>query len=106
MESQYKRVNIMITEDQYRTLTERGLNVSGLIRDLLGDYLSENVVNVQVSEETKKIYDMVVANTGSSDQEIEVYLRVALAQVLANKIDEMQELHKQLLDEAKTNAQA
>ncbi len=106
MESQYKRVNIMITEDQYKTLTERGLNVSGLIRDLLGDYLSENVVNVQVSEETKQIYDMVVANTGSSDQEIEVYLRVALAQVLANKIDEMQELHKQLLDEAKTNAQA
>ena len=106
MESQFKRVNIMITEDQYKTLTDRGLNVSGLIRDLLGDYLSENVINVQVSEETKQIYDMVVANTGSSDQEIEVHLRAALARVLANKIDEMQELHQQLLAEAKNNAQA
>ncbi len=106
MESQFKRVNIMITEVQYKTLTDRGLNVSGLIRDLLGDYLSENVINLQVSEETKQVYDMVVANTGSSDQEIEVHLRAALAQVLAKKIDEMQELHQQLLAYATNNAQA
>ena len=34
-----KRVNIVIWEDQYQRLTELGLNVSGLVRDLLGDYL-------------------------------------------------------------------
>lgn len=99
-ESHYKRVNIMIGEKQYQTLTERGLNVSGLIRDLLGDYLSDNVIAVQVSEETKRIYDLVVANTGSTDQEIEVHLRAALAKVLEQKIEEMQILHRNLLEEA------
>ena len=74
---------------------------SGLIRDLLGDYLSENVITVQVSEETKRIYDMVVANTGSSDEEIEVHLRVALAKSLEGKIEEMQKLHEQLVAEAR-----
>jgi hypothetical protein len=102
-ESHYKRVNIMIGETQYHTLTERGLNVSGLIRDLLGDYLSENVIAVQVSEETKRIYDLVVANTGSTDQEIEVHLRAALAKVLEQKIEEMQTLHRNLLEEASSS---
>jgi hypothetical protein len=93
----------MIREDQYRTLSERGLNISGLIRDLLGDYLSENVVNIQVSEETRRIYDLVVANTSSSDQEIEVHLRAALAKVLEHRIDEMQTLHRQLVNEAEAH---
>jgi ribosomal silencing factor RsfS len=99
-EGPYKRVNVMIREDQYHRLSESGLNLSGLIRDLLGDYLSENVVNIQVSEETRRIYDLVVSNTGSSDEEIEVHLRAALAKVLEQKIDEMQRIHQQLVDEA------
>ena len=61
---------------------------------------------VQVSEETKHIYDMVVANTGSSDEEIEVHLRVALANVLEGKIEEMQELHERLVAEARDKASA
>ena len=100
VEGPYKRVNVMIREDQYLRLSESGLNLSGLIRDLLGDYLSENVVNIQVSEETRQIYDLVVSNTGSSDEEIEVHLRTALARVLEQKIDEMQKIHKQLVSEA------
>ena len=70
MAKSYKRVNVMIGEEQYQTLSERGLNVSGLIRDLLGDYLSQSVITVQVSAETKRVYDLVVANTGSTDQEM------------------------------------
>ena len=77
MDTTYKRINIMILEDQYRILNDRGLNVSGLIRDLLGDHLSENAVTIQVSEDTKRLYDMVVANTGSTDVEIEQHLRVS-----------------------------
>ena len=100
VEGPYKRVNVMIREDQYRRLSESGLNLSGLIRDLLGDYLSENVVNIQVSEETRRIYDLVVSNTGSTDEEIEVHLRAALAKVLEQKIDEMREIHDRLISEA------
>lgn len=99
-DSAYKRINIMVLEDQYHVLSERGLNISGLIRDLLGDYLSENSVTVQVGEETRQLYDTVVANTGATDQEIEVHLREALARVLEDRINQMQHLHRQLVDGA------
>ena len=99
MESHYKRVNIMILEDQYQRLSELQLNVSGLIRDLLGDYLSANVVTVQVSEDTKRLYDEVIANTSSTDHDIEVHLREALAKVLEKRIAEMQALHDKLVEE-------
>ena len=70
MEGGYKRVNVMIVAKQYRILSEQGLNVSGLIRDLIGDHLSENVITLQVSEETRHIYNTVISNTGSNDQEL------------------------------------
>ena len=81
MEKAHRRVNVVIHEDQYQALTERGLNLSGLIRDLLGDYLSQSAITIQVSEETRKIYDLIVANTGAEDVDIELYLRRALAEV-------------------------
>ena len=64
-----RRINITISEEQYRALNERSLNVSGLIRDLLGDYLAANKITLQVSDETRRIYDLVVSNTGSSDED-------------------------------------
>lgn len=99
MDGSFKRVNVMILEEQYRILSEQGLNVSGLIRDLIGDHLSDNVISLQVSEETKQIYDTVISNTGSDDHELEVHLRVALAQLLEEKIANMRALHQRLVDE-------
>ncbi len=96
MPAKYRRINVMIGDDQHRALAERGLNVSGLIRDLVGDYLSRHVVTVQVSEETRRIYDLLVANTGTSDREIEAHLRAALAKVLRHKISEMKLLQRRL----------
>lgn len=93
----YKRVNVMLGEDQYEELSKRGLNVSGLVRDLLGDYLSNSTVTLQVSAETRQLYDLVVANTGSSDAEIETHLRKALAELMESKIDQMQQLHRRLM---------
>jgi hypothetical protein len=92
----YKRVNILITESQYQELSERELNFSGLIRDLLGDYLSHHSITLQVSDETRRIYDTVISNTGSTDQEIEIHLRAALAEVLEKQIESMQNLRKLL----------
>jgi hypothetical protein len=99
MEKPHRRVNVVIHEDQYRALNERGLNLSGLIRDLLGDYLSQSAITIQVSEETRKIYDLIVANTGAEDVDIELHLRRALAEVLEVKIREMEGLRKQLVEE-------
>ncbi len=97
MDKAYRRVNITILEEQYRILTERGLNVSGLIRDLLGDHLSDNTIHLQVSEETRAIYDMVISNTGASDSELEVHLREALVSLLGDKIDAMKTLRSKLM---------
>ena len=96
MDNAYRRVNITILEDQYGVLTERGLNVSGLIRDLLGDHLSDNTINLQVSEETRAIYDLVIANTGATDADLEIHLRQALAALLDDKIHAMNDLRNQL----------
>jgi len=96
MSRQNRRINIVIGEDQYEALTARGLNVSGLIRDLVGDYLSASTVTLRVSDETRRLYDLLVANGGATDEDIEVHLRGALAQVLEARIDEMQALHKRL----------
>lgn len=94
-----RRINIVILEEQYQSLTQRNLNVSGLIRDLLGDHLSRNVITLQVSEETRRIYETIVANTNNTDADIESYLRSALANVLERQIREMKTLHQRLISE-------
>lgn len=98
-EKNHKRVNVMITEEQYREVSERGLNLSGLIRDLLGDHFSNDVISLQVSEDTRKVYDLLVSNTGATDGDIEVHIRRALANLLAEKIEEMHTLRTRLLEE-------
>ncbi len=92
MDPVLKRISLLLREEQYQALTERGLNVSGLVRDLIDDHLSEHKITIGVSEETRSLYDKIVSNTGSSDEDIEKYFRDALGVMLKDKIKEMQEL--------------
>lgn len=92
MDPSLKRISLLLREEQYQALTERGLNVSGLVRDMVDDYLSDHKVTIAVSEETRSLYDKIVSNTGSSDADIEKYLREALGNMLKDKILEMQDL--------------
>lgn len=92
MEKSLKRISLMIRAEQYEQITQRGLNLSGLVRDLLDDYLSEHKVTVAVSEETRQLYDRIVSNTGSTDEDVERYLKEALKALLEAKIRSMQEL--------------
>ena len=96
MESQLKRISLMVREDQYESITSEGLNLSGLIRDLLDDYFSEHKITLSVEEDTKKIYDQLVANTGTTDKDLEKYLREALGKLLGDRIKSMQALEKKL----------
>jgi hypothetical protein len=96
MERHSRRINIVIGEDQYAALSARGLNISGLIRDLVADYLSASTIALRVSDETRRLYDLLVANGGATDEDIEAHLKVALAKVLETRIGEMQALHKRL----------
>jgi hypothetical protein len=95
-EPSLRRISLMIRDDQYRALTDRDLNVSGLVRDLIDDYLSEHKITVSVGEETRHLYDQIVSNTGSTDVDVEIYFREALKHLLKDKIKAMQNLQEQI----------
>ncbi len=91
-----KRISLMLRQDQYQLINKKGINLSGLVRDLIDDHFSENVVTVSVSEETKTLYEKIVSNTGCQDKELEVHLRKALKDLLSEKIDQMSKLQRSL----------
>lgn len=86
----------MVNEEQYQKLLDSGLNVSGLIRDLVDDYLSDFKITLAVSKETRRVYDKVVSNTGATDADLEKYILKSLKELLKNRIKEMQDLEKNL----------
>lgn len=94
MDQHLKRISLLLRHDQYEALTERGLNVSGLIRDLIDDYLSDHKITLSVGESTRALYDRIVSNTGSTDADVERYLKEALGQMLKARIKEMQALQR------------
>jgi len=96
MKKELKRISLMIREDQYANINKSGLNLSGLLRDLLDDYLSEHKITLSVTEGTKNIYDRIISNTGSTDEDLEAYLKDSLLLLLRNKIKSMQELESSL----------
>jgi len=89
----------MVREDQYNKLSEEGINLSGLIRDLIDDYLSEFKITLSVTEETRKLYDLIISNTGSNDGDLEIYFKEALKGLLRDRIKDMQELEEKLSKE-------
>ena len=91
-----KRVSLMLREEQYREVTESGLNLSGLVRDLLDDHFSEHKITLSVTEETRKLYDLIVSNTGSTDEDVEKYLKDTLKLLLDDRIKAMQSLQKDI----------
>ena len=96
MSGELRRISLMIREDQYQQLLSSGLNISGLIRDLVDDYLSDFKITLAVTEETRQVYDKVVSNTGATDQDLEKYIVAALKELLKGRIREMQALEKDL----------
>jgi hypothetical protein len=91
-----KRISLMLREDQYEKVHASGINLSGLIRDLIDDYLSDFKITLSVTQETRELYDMIISNTGSNDEDLEVYLRDSLKLLLRDKIKNMQNLEKEL----------
>lgn len=96
MSKELRRISLMMREDQHQKLVDSGLNVSGLIRDLVDDYLSDFKITLSVTEETRQIYDRVVSNTGATDADLEKYIVKALKELLTARIEEMQKLEKTL----------
>lgn len=95
-EENLKRINVMVREDQHQAVMDAGLNMSGLLRDLLDDHFSESKITLSVSSKTKKIYDDLVSNFGADDRDLEPHLVLAIDKVLQSKMDEIDALRKSL----------
>lgn len=91
-----KRISLMIGEDQYKDINERGLNLSWLVRDLLDDYLKENRITFNVHKETQALYEKIGGLTAMDDSAFEPFLREALKNYLRHQISRLQSLDQQL----------
>ncbi|MGB5695235.1 MAG: hypothetical protein WBM46_06265 [Polyangiales bacterium] len=96
MTDEFRRISLMIREDQHARLVELGVNMSGLIRSLIDDHLSESKITIAVSGDTADLYRQIVSNTGSTDADVEPYLRAALKKMLKDRIAHMEKLHRTL----------
>ena len=93
-EQKLKRISLMVEENQYLHLIEKNINISGLIRDLINDYLGNNKITLTVSAETKEIYNQIISQTTDGDQELEPYVKKALHGLLKEKIRLLEQLEK------------
>lgn len=89
-----RRISLLIGEDQYKAINDKGLNLSWLLRDLVDDYLSAKKIVLDVSDETLEIYQKIIGSTGTLDSEFEPFFREALRTFLKSKIEDMQKLEK------------
>lgn len=99
--SKKRRVNVTLPENYLEEVKTKGLNnLSALISDLLGDRLAENKITITVSEDTKNLYNKVIANTEFEDVDVEQRLRPILEELmdqkLGEKIAELEALRKEL----------
>jgi len=101
MDRELKRISLMIADDQYKVLSERGLNLSWLVRDLLDDYLKENRITFHVHKETQALYEKIGGLTTMNDNAFEPFLRDALKEYLKHQIEKMQNLDHQLSQKKK-----
>ena len=96
MRTNTKRVSVMIGEEQYEEIARRGLNLSGFIRDLIGDHFSEHVIQIRVSPQTYELYSEIIANTGATDEDIEPLLEEVFKKLLDVRLKKIASLRKKL----------
>lgn len=101
MSSELKSVCLMLRKEQHDRLQEMNVNVSGFVRDIIDDRLSDHVITLGVSQETRILYDRIISLSHHGDTDFEPYLRAALADMLKDYIGQMQNLHKTLDMEGK-----
>ena len=97
MDQKLKSVCIMLRKDQHDMLHEKGINISGFIRDLIDDYLSENVINLNVDPDTKQLYDRIISMSVYGDSDLEPYFIKSLEQLLEKNIEDMNSLKSSLV---------
>ena len=93
---QFRRVNVLVRPDQHKQVMTAGLNMSGLIRDLLDDHFSDEKIVLSVSPRVRELYQILVSNLGAEDRELEVYFLEALDKFLEDKSRQIDDLRKSI----------
>lgn len=96
-----KRINITIDQKLHKEIQERGLNLSGLVRERLEDYFSSNTITLSVSKQVKDRYDKIMSLTNSTDKEFMPFLEEALNSYLLFKKEKIDGEITALLEEKK-----
>ena len=89
-----KRINILVTDQQYEQVDKAGLNMSGLVRGLLEDHFSDEKIVLSVSPKVKQVYQHIISNFGGEDKHLESYFLEALDKYLAEKTKQIEALRK------------
>jgi hypothetical protein len=92
----FKRVNILITEEQYERVSLSELSLSGLVRDLLDDRFSQTYITLALTPKSREHYDYIVSNFGVSDSELEPFILEALDNFLDSKVKEIEGIREKL----------
>ncbi len=96
MSKDHKSICLVIRNDQYERLQDMDINVSGFIRDIIDDRLSDHTITLNVTPETRELYNQIVSTSPKGDTDIEPYLRDALKSLLEKRIAEMKTLKDSL----------
>lgn len=96
MSKDTKSICLVIRRDQYDRLREMDINVSGFIRDIIDDRMSDHTIVINVDPETRLLYDQIVSTTPKGDLDLEPYLRESLKQLLDTRIEAMNKLRESL----------
>lgn len=96
MAKDMKSICVVIRNDQYESLQDMNINVSGFIRDIIDDRLSDHTITLNVAPETRALYDQIVSTLPKGDADLEPHLRDALKRLLEGRIKEMKTLQESL----------
>jgi hypothetical protein len=91
-----RRINITMLESHHDELVRRGLNVSGLIRELVDRYLSERTITLEVDAETRLLFEQALVGSGATSADIASRLRHAMSDILDERMKELETLRKEL----------
>jgi hypothetical protein len=96
VDTKFRRVNILLGEEQYKRVQTEKLGLSGFVRDLIDDHFSERRIVLRVSPEVRNYYDRVISNFGATDEELERFLVQALDALLQDKTRAIESLRKKM----------
>ena len=92
----FRRVTLTIREDQHELIQEKGLSLSAIVRDLIDDRFSSNKIVLNLTDEGKALYDVVIGGFGSHDVDLEPFFLKALDEYIVTRINLLTKLRKKL----------